>query len=516
MQRLYPQKLIPPISLYADDVALFCHPSAGDTAAVREILSLFGRSSGLRVNFTKSSATPLRCNPEETALIMEQLGCPLANLPITYLGIPLTIRRPTAAQLQPIVDNIAGRLPVWKAGLMNKAGRLAMVKSVLCAIPIQQLLVYAPPKKSLKMIEKIKRGFLWAGRAAANGGHCHVNWNRVCRPIAYGGLGVQDIERAGLSLRLRWLWLSYTDDNRAWSSLELQFSDVERALFFASTTMCIGNGQRALFWEDRWVNGRAVKEIAPLLYNCIPRRRRKIRTVAEGLHGNSWARDIQGVLGVHEIGQYLQLWHLVHATTLSNTPDRLLWKWTASGTYTASSCYLATFHGSTTCYSWKLIWRTWAPPKVKFFHWLANQDRCWTAERLARHGLPHHPRCLLCDQAPESMHHLMLECPFTRQVWHEILAWLRMTAAAPDSEPTIMDWWHQAKLDTPKPLRKGLASATLLIPWMTWKHRNSCVFEGAQPSIPLLLSNIKEEVFSWAKAGAKGLRVVLPSTWDVH
>jgi hypothetical protein len=303
---------------------LFCHPSVADATAVREILNLFGRSSGLRVNFTKSSATPLRCNPEETALIMEQLGCPLANLPITYLGIPLTIRRPTAAQLQPIVDNIAGRLPVWKAGLMNKAGRLAMVKSVLCAIPIQQLLVYAPPKKSLKMIEKIKRGFLWAGRAAANGGHCHVNWNRVCRPIAYGGLGVQDIERAGLSLRLRWLWLSYTDDNRAWSSLELQFSDVERALFFASTTMCIGNGQRALFWEDRWVNGRAVKEIAPLLYNCIPRRRRKIRTVAEGLHGNSWARDIQGVLGVHEIGQYLQLWHLIHATPLNNTPDKLL------------------------------------------------------------------------------------------------------------------------------------------------------------------------------------------------
>ncbi|KAK1684195.1 hypothetical protein QYE76_045043 [Lolium multiflorum] len=92
MQRLYPQKLIPPISLYADDVALFCHPSAGDTAAVRQILSLFGRSSGLRVNFTKNSATPLRCSPEDTALITEQMGCPLANLPITYLGIPLTIR----------------------------------------------------------------------------------------------------------------------------------------------------------------------------------------------------------------------------------------------------------------------------------------------------------------------------------------------------------------------------------------------------------------------------------------
>jgi hypothetical protein len=27
------------------------------------------------------------------------LGCPIVELPLTYLGIPLTIHRPTAAQL---------------------------------------------------------------------------------------------------------------------------------------------------------------------------------------------------------------------------------------------------------------------------------------------------------------------------------------------------------------------------------------------------------------------------------
>ena len=85
---------------------------------------------------------------------------------------------------------------------MNKPGRLALVKSVLSAISMHQLLAYAPPKKTLRQIEKIEHGFLWAGRAAANGGHCHVNWRRVCRPISHGGLGVQDLERAGLALRL--------------------------------------------------------------------------------------------------------------------------------------------------------------------------------------------------------------------------------------------------------------------------------------------------------------------------
>ena len=99
---------------------------------------------------------------------------------------------------------------------MNKAGRLVLVKSVLNAIPIHHLLALAPSKKTLKQLEKIQRGFLWAGRVDAHGGHCHMNWRRVCRPLEYGGLGVRDLERTRLSLWLRWLWLARTDTDRAW------------------------------------------------------------------------------------------------------------------------------------------------------------------------------------------------------------------------------------------------------------------------------------------------------------
>jgi hypothetical protein len=64
--------------------------------------------------------------------------------------------------------------------------------------------------------------------------------------------------------------------------------------------------------------------------------------------------------------------------------------------------------------------------------------------------------------------------------------------------------------------RKGLASAALLTPWLIWKQRNECIFEGAQPSVQSLVARIKDEAALWARAGAKGLEVVLPSTWDVH
>jgi hypothetical protein len=92
---LNPMKAIPVVSLYTDDVVIFCHPTRADTAAVRSILHLFGKASGRLVNYGKSSMTLLNCEPKDSAVITTSLGCQLAELPLTCLGIPLTLCRPT-------------------------------------------------------------------------------------------------------------------------------------------------------------------------------------------------------------------------------------------------------------------------------------------------------------------------------------------------------------------------------------------------------------------------------------
>jgi hypothetical protein len=154
---------------------------------------------------------------------------------------------------------------------MHKAGRLALIKSVLNAISLHQIMVLAPPKKVLKQLEKIERSFFWEGRAEAHGGNCHVSWRTVCQPTTYGGLGVHDIEKKGMALRLWWLWFSRMDDNRAWQGLDLQFINEEKEFFFQSTILIHGNGQKGKFWEDRWLNGHSVREIAHQLYCMYPK-----------------------------------------------------------------------------------------------------------------------------------------------------------------------------------------------------------------------------------------------------
>ena len=88
----------------------------------------------------------------------------------------------------------------------------------------------------------------------------------------------------------------------------------------------------------------------------------------DGLLANRWAQDIQGVVGLQEIGQYMQLWRKIEHTTLSVEPDRLTWKWSANSTYSAKSAYLATFHGSIACDAWKLTWKCWVPPQIGRAH----------------------------------------------------------------------------------------------------------------------------------------------------
>jgi hypothetical protein len=52
---------------------------------------------------------------------------------------------------------------------------------------------------------------------------------------------------------------------------------------------------------------------------------------------------------------------------------------------------------------------------------------------------------------------------------------------------------------------KGFNSIVTLGTWILWKHRNSCVFQGAQPSMLNILQELRDEHHLWGLAGAREL-----------
>jgi hypothetical protein len=191
------------------------------------------------------------------------------------------------------------------------------------------------------------------------------------------------------------------------------------------------------------------------------------------LEEDKWLDDIQGEISVQALLEYFELWDLLEGVVLQEgISDRHIWRLSSSREYTAKSAYDALFEGALSFAPYERIWKSWAPPKCRFFMWLVALNRCWTADRLARRGLPHPDRCLLCDQEKENIRHLLIGCVFARHFWHDTLHSFGLAALAPQPVDSYFDaWWDKVVLTVSEDARKGLNSLIILGAWTIWKHR---------------------------------------------
>jgi hypothetical protein len=166
------------------------------------------------------------------------------------------------------------------------------VRFVLSAIPIYLLIAMSIPKWVIKSIDKIHRGFLWRGRKDVNGGNCLVSWDVVTRPLLFGGLGVPNLYYQSWALQAKCLWLEKTDSNKPWHGLKLPVPLQVKKFFHASVITAVGNGNRTLFWTDRWINGGCINDFAPDVVSKVDKLIVSTRIVAQALGGQQWISDI--------------------------------------------------------------------------------------------------------------------------------------------------------------------------------------------------------------------------------
>jgi mannosylglycoprotein endo-beta-mannosidase len=496
------------ISIYADDVVLFFKPERREMLVTKHILQIFGEASGLKVNFRKTTATLIRGSREQEEELTATLGCELARFPIKYLGLQLALRPLTKAEWQPLLDRVIKCVPAWQRGLIKKEGRLVLINSVVSARAVHQLVVAEAPMWLLEEINRWMRAFFWAGKDRVTGGKCLVAWESMCKPKEVGGLGIKCLRLQGLALRLRWLWLRRTDPDRPWQGLPgLGDKEAEEA-FRSLSTFCIGDGRNTFFWRDCWVNGFTVEELAPELCAKVPTRRKNARTVAEAMENNQWLNDITEELTVEEGAQCIRVWEAIDTVQRDDTrPDHIIWKGSATGDYTPRSTYEMLCKGST---SWSMsspVWKSFAPVKCKIFIWLALKYRLWTSDRRARHGLQEHTDpCYTCLQEEDTVDHILTQCPYTRQVWFEVLRSAGLNIQEPDLEANLERWWTEARKRVRKLDRKRFDSMIIITAWTLWKQRNSRVFGNVweQKNPTQILEAIKEEFLLWERARSGG------------
>jgi hypothetical protein len=492
------------VSLYADDAAIFVHPDKADLRVVGELLSLFGRVTGLVNNVMKSEVYPIACHGRDLGVILADFPCQRKEFPCRYLGLPLHVRRLRRSDTQFILDMMGSRLAGWKGKLFNRMGRLTLINSVLMPCLVYFLSSFSPSKWLVGKANKLMRAFLWKGADVCNGGHCLVNWQQVCRPKSLGGLGIKHIEKFSSALRLRWLWFRWMDKAKPWVGTATPNDEKDKALFDASVIITVNDGGTAKFWTTRWLQGMAPADLAPHLFALV---RWKNRSVAFEMQDNRWVRPLRAISTAEQVSEYVHLWTLIREVTLvAGVGDSVSWRWTSNGQYSAKSAYDIQFAGSFSTINDQAIWKAKAEHKCKFFTWLLVRKRVYTSDRLQARGWPCSAVCCLCGNGLETADHLALACSFSKQVWRAVAVATAQPAIAlaidslAAGDVSFPAWWDAIRAAAPAPSRAGIDGIITYTVWNLWGERNRRIFQNCYNTVAGVCGLVKDAAVARAMA----------------
>ncbi|PWA40524.1 hypothetical protein CTI12_AA561720 [Artemisia annua] len=187
--------------------------------------------------------------------------------------------------------------------------------------------------------------------------------------------------------------------------LSLQRSDsISEVLGPQNWAWKCGNGQLIEFWGDVWIEDFTLRNKFPELYLISNNRFGK-------LFGNLPKMTEDGVYSVSH-GSFIML----------SDPS---------------------FHVP----SWaRFLWNNKVPSKVQGFHWLAIQGHISVKEVLNSRGIipsGQQVNCIWCNDATESVHHLLLHCGWSFRIWSALFRWWNVEWIIPSSLAQFSEDWNQ-------------------------------------------------------------------------
>ncbi|KAJ1690962.1 hypothetical protein LUZ63_015117 [Rhynchospora breviuscula] len=468
---------------YADDTLLFSTAKGTAVQVLSRVLDAFSRVSGVQLNLNKCSLVPFNLPAQETASIISVLQVNNTALPLIYLGLPLTLRRPDRLAYQSIIDKLQRKLAGWKSSLLSRAGRVVLASSVLSTVPVFFMSVFKLPGWVIKAIDRIRRNFIWGSSNNDKRAIHLLSWDRVCLPKSFGGFGLLNLNMQNISLLLRWWWRLHTTPDSLWSKIAhclyskrdrnvppIAWNSIGsffwhdlfsiRSFFQLSTRSIIGSGLNTSFWYSNW-GGTCLTLCG---YSALPPTRRFISL----RHARSLWHEL---LPSPNTLQQSTLQQIACNLIFTAQPDTLLWNWTTHGYYTASSTYKWLISAGKVRFPLTCFWKLKIPPSIRLFLILLAHGRILTQDQLLKRNIHIVQGCVLCSQPVlETATHLFFNCPFTLQLWQQ-LGYQNATVLHSSTDSIQAFLLHLFQHTSTRNL---VITATTL--WTVWLERNNRTF----------------------------------------
>jgi hypothetical protein len=176
----------------------------------------------------------------------------------------------------------------------------------------------------------------------------------------------------------RWLLLSKTDPGKHWSFLPMKFSEKVKCFFSTTLLTKIGSGTSTLFWQDPWLHGKSIEDLALRVLAIVLKRTASSRTVRDALMDMRWIARHHRRLHSTCIGRLSHpLGYYKHCSVApKKREDKHIFRFALDGKYSVKAAYESLFIGAIQFEHSGKIYKSCAPPKCKFFLWLATIQRC--------------------------------------------------------------------------------------------------------------------------------------------
>ncbi|KAJ6793872.1 Uncharacterized protein M6B38_234015 [Iris pallida] len=468
--RLVPlfRRMDPPVThlIYADDLLVFIQPSTEGLQTLAGIMEDLKSFSGLQMNRDKSRVYfSSRCSQKEERA--DVLGIARSDLPVRYLGVPLTVNYARDQDCHGLVEYVQRRVEGWQAAGLSFGGRIELIRSVISVVAHFWLQSILLPVATIRRVDRLCADFLWRGGMHA------VSWEQLCRPRKEGGVGLRPLLeiREASALKLSWRFISggslwadwmhsrYVKQGNFWTCTpdnnhSVTFKTVlrHRGVLKSAIRRVMKDGSGTDLWRDPWIDRRSLLDIRG---SPTHQEDRRGLTCSRIIRDGEWRPESYRY--TEELGGFIMSAIIDPALPA----DRWIWEPTGASTGTGEfqfrSCYNLIRRTFPLCSDYEFVWCKGLARKTQLCVYKLLLGRLLTRDRLSSFGVPvPDPKCVLCCLEPESIKHIFFEYNLAWQIWSEQSRVLGVCASGKcigdiisvirDSRGRGQDWFRTARV----------------------------------------------------------------------
>ncbi|XP_071714730.1 uncharacterized protein [Rutidosis leptorrhynchoides] len=261
---------------YANDTIFFGEWSRSNACNLMNLLKCFELTSGLKVNFQKSSIYGIGIESNELDSLAHLMGCQIGNFPFIYLGLPIGAKMKKMNDWKTVIDKFNSRLSCWKMRSMSFGGRFKTETNALWV-------------KIIRSIYEIDGGLMLGNEASHSSS--------------------------------KGIWYNIVNAGKAIEDLQIQFNN--------SFIKVIGDGGSTSFWLDHWIGDNKLCSMFPRLFRLEQEINVSVKdrlSDGDGSRKDSWRWSLSsdGMFKVKILASEIDLKILStnspHQSTLRNSP----------------------------------------------------------------------------------------------------------------------------------------------------------------------------------------------------